>query len=365
MSDLRVYLSSTYSDLREYRQAAIEIIRRLGLSVVALEHFGTAESPPLQASLRAVDSADIVVVLVAHRLGVVPEEVGKSLVEMEYERALEAGKPILCFVLDANQPWPPALIDTNYAQVEQFRKRIAQTHRAGVFTTPDDLAVKIAAALAQYSRIRTLAVPESTAEKPQVGSEGVAPPSSEQVLAELRTLRADFAVLQQLVADSLRRQPFEAPAAMSGRTPAEFLGAAAPAEPRTCFVVMPYSQDWSSAVEKIILEACTLVGLDFEIAKNMPGRFIPNDIWRGITRAGVLVADLSGANANVAYEVGLADVLGKQIILIGQDSEVPFDFQAQRLIRYQNSLPGSLTLREELESRLRRYCESIADARDA
>ena len=128
---------------------------------------------------------------------------------------------------------------------------------------------------------------------------------------------------------------------------------------------MPYSQDWSSAVEKIILEACTSAGLDFEIAKNMPGRFIPNDIWRGITRAGVLVADLSGANANVAYEVGLADVLGKQIILIGQDSEVPFDFQAQRLIRYQNSLPGSLTLREELESRLRRYCKGISDARDA
>jgi hypothetical protein len=123
-------------------------------------------------------------------------------------------------------------------------------------------------------------------------------------------------------------------------------------------VIMPYSQDWSSAVEKIILEVCTSVGLQFEIAKNMPGRFIPNDIWRGITAAGVLVEHLSGANANVAYEVGLADVLGKEMILIAQSSEVPFDFQAQRLIQYQNSLPGSLTLREELESRLRRYRES-------
>ncbi len=365
MSDLRVYLSSTLSDLREYRQAAIDVIRQLGLGVVLLEQFGAADSPPLEASLRAVDSADIVVVLVAHRLGVVPAEVGKSLVEVEYERALQAGKPVLCFVLDEDQPWPPALIDSNYSQVEQFRKRLAEGHLVGTFTTPADLAIKIAAALAQYSRGRPLTLPEPIPEGPQAGSEGMAPPSNNTVLAELRQLRAELAFLQQLVADSLRRQPQGTPESRNDRSPAEFLGAPLPAEPRSCFVVMPYSQDWSSAVEKIILEACTSAGLDFEIAKNMPGRFIPNDIWRGITRAGVLVADLSGANANVAYEVGLADVLGKQIILIGQDSEVPFDFQAQRLIRYQNSLPGSLTLREELESRLRRYCKGISDARDA
>ena len=52
MSDLRVYLSSTLSDLREYRQAAIDVIRQLGLGVVLLEQFGAADSPPLEASLR-------------------------------------------------------------------------------------------------------------------------------------------------------------------------------------------------------------------------------------------------------------------------------------------------------------------------
>jgi hypothetical protein len=59
----------------------------------------------------------------------------------------------------------------------------------------------------------------------------------------------------------------------------------------------------------------------------------------------------------VTYEVGLADVLGKYVILIAQDHEVPFDFLGQRLILYEDSLPGSLKLREELTDMLKRYKE--------
>jgi hypothetical protein len=48
-------------------------------------------------------------------------------------------------------------------------------------------------------------------------------------------------------------------------------------------------------------------------------------------------------------------VLGKDVILIAQQGNVPFDFLAQRLILYEDSLPGSLSLREELMDRLQRY----------
>jgi len=137
------------------------------------------------------------------------------------------------------------------------------------------------------------------------------------------------------------------------RYAASFLGSEADSVIRNrCFVLMPYLQDWSNAVEAILQEACEAAGLEFEIAKAMDGRFIPHDIWQGITGADFIVADVTGGNANVAYEVGLADAIGKEVILLSQESKVPFDFSGQRLIIYDNSLAGSLSLKSQLKKRL-------------
>jgi hypothetical protein len=349
---LRVYISSTYSDLKEYRTAVASTLANFGLSSFGLEGF--ADEPPLAAAFKAVEASDIVIVLVAHRLGYVPPEGDKSLVELEYDRARELAKPILCFLLDDDQPWPPSQIDADYTRIGAFRKRLLEQHLVGRFTTPNDLASKVALSISQYSR--------------HVEGVPVAPPSvvtperpvatTDDVINELKSMRVEFSALQQLVSDSLRRWT-AASSSVSERpnsSSADFLGPPALAvDPERCFVIMPYSQKWSGAVERIILEVCGEVGLEFEIAKNMEGRFIPHDIWRGITGAGVIVADLSGANANVTYEVGLADVIGKEVVLIAQQANVPFDFLAQRLILYEDSLPGSLALREELKDRLQRY----------
>lgn len=352
-TDLRVFISSTYSDLRGYREAVASALKRLTLIPVRLEDFGASDHPPVEAALHAIDSSDIVVVLVAWRLGYVPPERDKSLVELEYERALAAGKPTLCFLVDEDQPWPPSQIDSDYSRVTRFRDRLLAQHIVSTFTTPEDLAAKVAVAIAQYSRQVTELLPEPPLPAAPAGAAG----GTTEVLNELKGLRAELSVLQQLVADGLRRPAIMSIDTGGGSTmnPADFLGPASPIDRNRCFVIMPYSQDWSGAVERIILEVCTDVGLVFEIAKNMPGRSVPHDIWRGITGAGVIVADLSGANPNVTYEVGLADVAGKDVVLIAQQTQVPFDFQAQRLILYENSLPGSLILREELKDRLQRY----------
>jgi predicted metal-dependent TIM-barrel fold hydrolase len=358
-AQLRVYVSSTYTDLRAYRAAVVSILARFGLDTVSLDEFGALDQPPLAASLRAIDESDILVVLIAHRLGYVPPETKKSIVELEYDRAVERGKPVLPFLLHDSFPWPPDQIDSDSKGIRRFRKRIEQECLVSFFTTPEDLTAKVAAAISQYSR--------------QVEGIPVSPPSPRReaeeitladVVAELKAMRTEVSLVQQAVGENARRamNPGATSADVLKLNPADFLGAAAPfLDPQRCFVIMPYSEKWSGAVERIILEVCTQVGLDFQIAKNMEGRFIPNDIWRGITGAGVIVADLSAANPNVAYEVGLADVTGKEVILIGQQAKVPFDFSAQRLILYEDSLSGTLTLREELTSRLKRYkgrCES-------
>lgn len=126
-----------------------------------------------------------------------------------------------------------------------------------------------------------------------------------------------------------------------------------------CFVIMPYSESWSAAVEQIIEEVCQKNDLFFILAKNMDGRFIPNDIWKGITGAGLIIADLTGGNPNVTYEVGLADVLGKNTILICQDTKIPFDFSGQRLLMYENSIGGTLELKKKLNERIKSHKQTL------
>lgn len=329
------------------------MLERFGLVSVSLEQFGATDQAPLVASLSALDSSDIVILLLAHRLGYVPPDGKKSIVEREYERARDVGKPTLVFVLDDTYPWPPNQIDVDFEGVRRFRERLLQECLVSFFTTPEDLAAKVAIAISQYSRHVEgipLASPPPAQTAPEI--------TLSDLVTELKAVRTEMSVLQQAVAEMLRR-PIGAttnPTETAGMVSADLLGPPASfADPRRCFVIMPYSEKWSTAVERIILEVCSEVGLEFQIAKNMEGRFIPNDIWRGITGAGVIVADLSGANPNVTYEVGLADVTGKEVILITQQTNVPFDFLAQRLILYEDSLPGSLTLREELTQRLKLY----------
>ncbi|HJQ32117.1 MAG TPA: GAF domain-containing protein [Pyrinomonadaceae bacterium] len=102
-----------------------------------------------------------------------------------------------------------------------------------------------------------------------------------------------------------------------------------------CFVLMPYSPSWSKNVRRAIKAAVERQGLRFKIADEDVGRHVMEDVWRGICEARLVIADLSTANPNVAYELGLADVLGKKIIMLAQNpKDVPFDFVGSRLLVY-------------------------------
>ena len=58
-------------------------------------------------------------------------------------------------------------------------------------------------------------------------------------------------------------------------------------------------------------------------------------MWSGITAAKVLVAELTGRNPNVFYELGLAHALNKPVVLVSSNqADVPFDLQHIRVIYY-------------------------------
>lgn len=62
---------------------------------------------------------------------------------------------------------------------------------------------------------------------------------------------------------------------------------------------------------------------------------IMSDIWRSVRNASVILADLSGKNSNVFYELGLAHASRKPVIVVTNSLEdVPFDLKGLRVIEY-------------------------------
>jgi hypothetical protein len=79
-----------------------------------------------------------------------------------------------------------------------------------------------------------------------------------------------------------------------------------------------------------------------------PGEIITH-IIENLVQADIAIADLSGRNPNVFYELGVRHAVNDNTILIAQSEEdVPFDLRGQRLIIYQCDFEGGVRLRNAL-----------------
>ncbi|MGW7516940.1 hypothetical protein ACWGJ2_15240 [Streptomyces sp. NPDC054796] len=133
---------------------------------------------------------------------------------------------------------------------------------------------------------------------------------------------------------------------------------------RTCFVIGPIGdahaphhsdehrsyEDHLRVFEKVIVPACAR----FEIEALRADRIsragdINEQICRHVLQADIVIADVSGGNPNVMYELGLRHITGKPTIHIGEHGQLPFDIAPIRTIRYSRSLSGFADARAEIE----------------
>lgn len=122
-------------------------------------------------------------------------------------------------------------------------------------------------------------------------------------------------------------------------------------DPSLCFVIMPFATHFQSIYNLGIQPAIQAAGLTCQRGDDITrAGDIMTQVWDALLRAGVVVADLTGVNGNVFYELGLAHVLGHQAILLTQRREdVPFDLRGQRHIEYEPTSEGLRALRTKLE----------------
>src|SRR5688572_23946295 len=153
----KIYVSSTYKDLIDYRKAVFAALRKMRHDVIGMEDYVAKDQCTVARCQADVATCDLYIGIFAWRYGYVPEEDNpemKSITELEYKEASDTGKTRLIFLLDNNVPWSPELMDSYTGEnksgkrIKQFRAVLAK-RSAGLFKSPDDLATQVIAAVYQ------------------------------------------------------------------------------------------------------------------------------------------------------------------------------------------------------------------------
>jgi hypothetical protein len=117
------------------------------------------------------------------------------------------------------------------------------------------------------------------------------------------------------------------------------LGALAALEETTedvCFVLMPFNPEFRKNYESVFCPAIRAANLQPLRSDEIFGaRTVMLDIWRSINTAAVILAEVTGQNPNVFYELGLTHAVGKPAVIVTRSmDDVPFDLKSLRCLPY-------------------------------
>lgn len=130
-----------------------------------------------------------------------------------------------------------------------------------------------------------------------------------------------------------------------------------------CFVIQPISDvKFTKRYDDIYKPAIETVGLSSYRVDLDPAVKIPiEDIESKIRDSKICFADISVDNPNVWYELGYAFALGKDVVMVCDESrkDFPFDVRHKNIIRYKTESPSDFNaLKERIVEKIKAYIQS-------
>lgn len=127
------------------------------------------------------------------------------------------------------------------------------------------------------------------------------------------------------------------------------------------FVLMPFALNLKPIYDDHIKKVSKALNLTIARADDFFSQdSIMHEVWSAITQASILVADCTGKNPNVFYEIGIAHTIGKPVILITQNQDdVPFDLRHRRYILYEYTPPGMVKFENTLASTISEIMKDV------
>jgi hypothetical protein len=382
-----VYFSDTSSELQDLRPVIVERIQAAGLIPVWLEETERHSPDMLEHLRRKIGSATAFISLVTYRRAWETAG-GRALAEVEYEIAREYGKPLAVLLPRPGSEMAMYLRRRAFNQSgeqreaqEAFWGRLLDDGAATTFDDETDLLLKLERILESWSAVEPL-VPQAASAMPPPPAPAPAAPGQARETArglalgepEIETLAERIAAKTAARLDDLqtRRQADLAEQALKVNDalrvwPGELVFGR-PSKGRQfqsdVFVIMPFAAQFAGVYADVIKPLAAELGLTVlrgdELSSSRGS--IMEEVWAALNACRFVIAEITGGNDNVFYELGIAHTLNKPALLITQAAapeNVPFDIRHLRYIVY--SAQDGAKLRDDLRTAITRLLTELSD----
>jgi hypothetical protein len=146
----QVFVSSTYVDLIDERNAVIQALLEMDFIPCGMELFPAADEDQWSLIRRVIDDCDYYVVIVAARYGSIGPG-GKSYTQLEYEYAVAQGKPAIAFLHSNTNSLPNdqcEQTDQGKVKLQRFRD-LCQGRMCKPWKTSESLAAMVCSSLSK------------------------------------------------------------------------------------------------------------------------------------------------------------------------------------------------------------------------
>ena len=154
---LQVFVSSTFTDLKEERQAAVEAILKAGHIPAGMELFTAGNKSQLDVIKQWIKESDVYVLLLGARYGSIEPTSHLSYTEVEFDYARELGLPFFAVVLSDSGRAAKVRVDgeevlerANVAKYDAFRVKVC-SQLCSFFDTTKDIKLAILETLPQIA----------------------------------------------------------------------------------------------------------------------------------------------------------------------------------------------------------------------
>ncbi|MBN8590426.1 MAG: hypothetical protein J0M33_01655 [Anaerolineae bacterium] len=386
----RVYLTDLSDDFADLHPILVDAIREAGMVPVELSVLERHKTDvrALRAQVRQkISEADYVVAVLAFRRGWEVES-GQALNAIECDLANDLKKPMIVLLPEPSSSLAASLRFRALSQTDAERdaqqklwKHLESSMPVSYFADEADLARQVRGALTAWSGVTlpsvtgqvNLLLDDASVEAFSVATresskrldgldvesfaDRVADKTAARVVEVQQKQSVDLAREAMRYSEALKLHPgelvFGKPA--TGR---QFKADA--------FMIMPFRPEFDGVYTGIIrplmgdLKLTIQRGDEFTSTQGV----VMEDVWAALNACRFVIAEITGGNDNVFYELGIAHTLNLPAILITQATapeQVPFDIRHLRYIKYENTVNGGLRLREDLKRAIERLLRDLED----
>jgi hypothetical protein len=193
----QVFISSTFSDLKEERQSVLRAVLELDHMPAGMELFPAADDSAWQLIKDVIDASDYYVLIIGGRYGSI-DEAGVGYTEKEYEYAISTKKPVVSLLHENPESLPrdkTEIDETAWKKLQSFRKKVEKRHTCVYWKSAEELKAKV-----------IIGITSTVKRHPAVGWIRADQVPTEATLTELLLLRERISELES-TAENERTQP--------------------------------------------------------------------------------------------------------------------------------------------------------------